>query len=76
METPKLTNKMVEKFIADYDALSAEEKKSFIEYILKDPEMRSIIEEQFSKLKSTSTKGLFTGPVNTSGKCPHCGEIL
>lgn len=67
---------MVEKFIAGYDALSAEEKKSFIKYILKDPEMRSILDNHFSKAERKASKGLFTGPVHTSGKCPHCGEML
>lgn len=67
---------MVEKLKDNLDALDAKEKMEIVEYILKDPKMRSLIEEQFSKLESKTPKGLFTGPVNTSGKCPNCGEML
>lgn len=67
---------MVEKFKDWYDGLDIQDKEEIIEYILKDPKMQSIVREHFPKREKGTPKGFFTGPVDTSGKCPHCGELL
>ena len=67
---------MKKQFESWYSALDENEKNEIINYILKDAESQTLLEKHFKKLWKEAPKGIFTGPVSSGEKCPHCGKLL
>lgn len=66
---------MLEKFKLFFNALSPEEKKQAVDYILQSQGIKPLNEGFYSgPSRDTIEKGLYSGPVNTNGKCKLCGK--
>lgn len=65
---------MLEKFKMFFNALSKEDKRQAVDYILQSQDLRSLNEGLFTGPSNTIEKGLFSGPINSNGKCKVCGK--
>lgn len=65
---------MVEKFKLWYNALNDNDKKEIVNYILNSENIQSLNEGFYTGPSKKIDKGLFTGPLSSSSKCPTCGK--